>query len=89
MNYFGCLFFAFVTNFLLLFARLHYVFYLYLKSIRYVYRKLILKFVDDESGLHHVYVMVNYNKLNLYLVDNIIVFLWAFAVSIIGFVAFD
>ena len=26
----------------------------FLKSIRYVYRKLISKFVDVESGLHHV-----------------------------------
>ena len=28
------------------------------------------KFVDDESGLHHVFVKVGYNKLNLCLVDN-------------------
>ena len=45
------------------------VFYLYLKSILCVYRRLILKFVDDESGLHHGYVIVSYNKLNLCLVD--------------------
>ena len=73
MNYFGCLCFAFVTIFLLLFGRFHLHFYLFLKSIRYGYQRLILKFVDDESGLHHVYVMVDYNRLNLYLVDNIIV----------------
>ena len=28
-------------------------------------RKLILKCVDDESDLHHAYVMVDYNILNL------------------------
>ena len=43
------------------------------KSNRCEFRKLILKFVDDESGLHHGYVVVNYNKMNLYLVDNILV----------------
>ena len=54
-----------------------------------MYRKLILKFVDDENGLHHGYVVVNCNKLNLYLVDNkICAFLWAFAVNIIGFRSF-
>ena len=42
------------NNILLLFGRFHYVFYLFLKSIRYVYRKLISKYVDDESGLDHV-----------------------------------
>ena len=56
--------------FLLFFDKFHCVFYLYLKSIRCVYRKLILKFVGDESGLHHGYVVVNYSKLNLCLVDN-------------------
>ena len=39
-----------------------------------MYRKLILKFVDDESDLHQVYVVVDYNKLNLYLVDNNLVY---------------
>ena len=76
MNYFGCLYFAFVTISLLLFGIFIYVFYLYLKSIRYLYRKLILKFVDDESGLHHEYVMVDYNKLNLCSVDNILVYFY-------------
>ena len=71
-----CLYFGFVTISLLLFGVFHYVFYLYLKSIRYVYRKLILNFVDDENGLHQVYVMVDYNKLNLYLVDNILVYFY-------------
>ena len=55
---------------MLVFRRFPYVFYRYLKSIRYVYRKLILKFVDDESDLHHMYVTVDYNVLNPYLVDN-------------------
>ena len=53
-----------------------------------MYRKLILKFVDGESGLHHVHVLVDYNRLNLYLVDNNLVFLWAFAVNIIDFRGF-
>ena len=35
-----------------------------------MYRKLVLKFVDDESGLRHGYVMISYNNLNLCLVDN-------------------
>ena len=54
----------------LLFGRFHCVFYLFLKFIRYVYRKLISKNVDYESDLHHVCVRVGYNKLNLCLVDN-------------------
>ena len=51
-------------------------FYLCLKSNRYVYRKLVLKFVADESGLHSGYVVINYNILNLCLVDNSIVCFW-------------
>ena len=35
-----------------------------------MYRKLILKIEGDESGLHHGYVVVSCNMLNLYLVDN-------------------
>ena len=35
-----------------------------------VNRTLVLKFVSDESDLHHGCVMVNYLKLNLCLVDN-------------------
>ena len=62
--------FAFVTIFLLLFGSFHCVFCLCLKSIRYVYRKLISKFVDDESSLHHVRVTVIYNKLNPCWVNN-------------------
>ena len=40
-----------------------------IKSIRCVYRKLILKFVGDQSGLHHGYVVVSCNILNLFMVD--------------------
>ena len=39
-------------------------------SLQCVYWRLILKIVDDESGLHHGCVVVDYNKLNLCLVDN-------------------
>ena len=39
------------NSFLLLFDKFRWAFYLCLKSIRYVYRKLILKFVGDQSGL--------------------------------------
>ena len=57
----------------LIFDKFNCVFYLYLKSIR----NLILKFVDDESGLHHEYVVVSCIILNLYLVDNNLVrFYW-------------
>ena len=35
-----------------------------------MYRRLILEFVDDENDLYHVCVMVDYNILNLYLVEN-------------------
>ena len=52
------------------FDKLRCVLYLYVNSIRCMYRKIILNFVEDESGLHHGCVMVNCNKLNLYLVDN-------------------
>ena len=70
---------------MLFFDKFHCVFYLYLKSIRCRYRKLISKFVDDESGLHHGYVVVvDYKKLNLCLVDNHLVHFLAFAVNIIG-----
>ena len=62
--------FAFDTIFLLLFGIFSCVFDLNLKSIRYVCRKLIVKFVDDESGLHHGYLVVNCNLLNLFLVGN-------------------
>ena len=51
--------------------------YLYLKSNRCVYQKLILKSVDDESGLDHEYVVINCKKLNLYLVGkNFVHFYW-------------
>ena len=73
---------------MLFFDKFHCVFYLYLKSIRRGYRKLILKFVDDESGLHHGYVVVDYNKLNLCLVDNNMFFFYAFAVNIFGLSGF-
>ena len=66
--------FCLCNNLFVTFGVFHNLFYLYLKSIRYVYRKLILKFLDDESGLDHEYVMVDYNKLNLCLVDNILVY---------------
>ena len=41
-----------------------------------VYRRLILDFVDDESDVHHVCVMVVFNKLNLYLVGNGLVYFY-------------
>ena len=41
--------------------------------------------MGDENDLHRAYVMGGYNKLSLYLVDNNLVrFLWEFAVNIIG-----
>ena len=41
--------------------------------------------MGDENGLHRVYVMVGYNKLNLYLVDNNLVrFYESLLVNIIG-----
>ena len=66
----GYLCFVFVAIFLLFFDKFFCVFYPYLKSTRYGYRKLILKIVVDKSGLHHGYVVVDYNKMNLCLVDN-------------------
>ena len=41
-----------------------------LKSIRYVCRRLISKFVDDENDLHLMYVMVDYITLILLWVGN-------------------
>ena len=35
-----------------------------------MYWKLILKLVDDGSGIHHGYVVVDYSKLNLCLAEN-------------------
>ena len=65
-------------------------FYLYSRSIRCVYRKLILEFVDDESDLHHVCVMVGYNILNLYLVGNdIACFMSICCEHIVDFLGFD
>ena len=51
--------------FLLLFDKFHSVFYNCLKYIRCVYRKLILKFVDDENDLHRGDLVVDYNILIL------------------------
>ena len=65
--------FSLCNIFFVTFGRFHCVFHLNLKSIRYVYRKLTLKFVDAESGLHHVYVRVDYSKWYLCLVGNILV----------------
>ena len=62
--------FASVKISVLFFGILHYVSYLDLKSIRYVCRKLILKFLDGGGVLHQVYVKLNCNIMNLYLVDN-------------------
>ena len=46
-------------------------------------------FVGDESGLHLGIVVVDYNTLNLYLVDkNLVLFFESFAVNIIGFRGF-
>ena len=39
------------------------VFYFGLKSIQYLFQKLILGFVSNETDLHHVYVVVNCNIL--------------------------
>ena len=58
------------SNFFVIFVNFFCVFYLCLKSIRCGYRRLILNFVDNESGLHRGYVVVDYNKLNLCSVDN-------------------
>ena len=55
---FGIVFLRFFNDFY------YYVFYLGLKSTLYVFRSLILNFVDGESDLRHVYGMVNSNKLN-------------------------
>ena len=46
------------------------MFYLYLKSIYHVCLNQILKFVDDENDLQHMYVVLGYNILTLYLADN-------------------
>ena len=51
--------------FWLFFDKIFIVFYLCLESIRYVYRKLFLRFVGDENDLHRVCVMAEYNKLIL------------------------
>ena len=39
-------------------------------------RTLILKIVDDESDLHNGYVVLDYNILNFYLVDNNLVYFY-------------
>ena len=61
------IFYVFVTSFLLLSGsgKFHYVFRVFLKSIRCVYQKLVLKTVDDESDLRRRYVVVDYNILIL------------------------
>ena len=56
--------------FLVLSGKFRCVFLLCLKSIRCVYRKLILKFVDDENNLHGGYVVVDCNILILLWVGN-------------------
>ena len=61
---------VFLIVFWLSFDKFHCVFYLYLKSNRYVCRRLIKWFVGDENYLHRVCVMVNYNKLILLEVGN-------------------
>ena len=54
-----------------------------------MYWKLILKFVDDENGLHHEYVVVNCIILNLHLVDNNRVhFYWRLLLTLWAFVVF-
>ena len=52
------LIFYFCNYFWLLFDKFFYNFYLYLKSIRCVYQRLVLKFEND---LNRVYVVVEYN----------------------------
>ena len=56
MNYFVIEYSVFVIVFLLFFDKFHCVFYLYLKSIQYVCRMLILKFAGDKNDLHRAYV---------------------------------
>ena len=64
MNLFGNEHSVFVLVFWLILINFI-VFYLCLKSIQYMCRRLILKFVGDENDLHRVYVMVDYNTLIL------------------------
>ena len=53
------------NSFLLLSGKFRCDFCLCLKSIRLVFRKLILRFVDDENDLHHRCVVLNCNILIL------------------------
>ena len=64
MNLFGNEHSVFVLVFWLILINFI-VFYLCLKSIQYMFRRLTLKFVGDENDLHRVYVMVDYNTLIL------------------------
>ena len=57
--------FCLCNNFWLFLNKFHCAFHLCLKFIRYVYRKLILKFVGDESDLHRGYAVVDCNILIL------------------------
>ena len=54
-----------------------------------MYRKLILKFVVDERGLDHKYVVVSCNILNPYLVENNLVHFYArLLLTLLVFVVF-
>ena len=60
---------------MLLSGKFHCFFYLCLKSIQCVYRKLILQLVDDENDLHRGYVAVDCNILILYKIVGIVLHL--------------
>ena len=55
---------VFVVVFGLFFGKFCF-FHLVLKSILYVFQRLILEFVGDENDFHCVYVIVIFNNLNL------------------------
>ena len=65
MSLFGIEHSVFLLVFWLFFDKIQIFFNLCLKYIRYVCRKLVLRFVGDENDLHRVCVMVDYNKLNI------------------------
>ena len=74
------------------FSLINFLVFLFLLKIHSVYvpEAIFKKFVDDESDLHRGYVVVGYNKMILWLVENNLVFflknlLWTISI----FVAFD
>ena len=62
------------------FDAFHYFFCLYLKSLLYGVQRLISKFLDGETDLHHESEAVIYNKMSFYWVA----FFEAFAVNSIS-----